>query len=377
MNDIALAKFKKGLRISALGACPRQHALEALATSITDGGENPRFLDGHWHEFEVKRRLLQTKVVSFENGLATQAVVKLFVGGVVGHITGHLDGTVTIESGQPYLPTGRFLLEVKSMSSGTYWQFSKLGLQEAFPTYWAQIQGYLSSHFIGLEQYTGFPPLRDAYNQLEHTKGGVSPVIASVPDLALIVAKNKDTGAIRTEIIEPDQSVTDFYCARWEQALADFAAGKLPERAHSKGYKWCSPLCWPEEDTETPTVLQVTAQEALEAAEQYTIGSTLVTMGGRLMEEAKPVIEARTDGYGKYQVGPLSVNVYPRKREDWNHRKLESILSADELAAVKQEVIGRVVHIRVPHLEDADLAREAGKLIERISAGSMPEYGSA
>ena len=319
-------------RLSQLGSCPRKFSYR-LRTPLPDDYKeeyNSLFADGNWHEFEVKYRLQKLGVI-FEAGYPSVVEVVNTINGEVS--TGHLDGIVqvlgggSIILGGQHLPHGRYILEVKSMNSGSWWQMRKKGLKESHPSYWAQIQGYLFSQMMGIIDNVNLPVGKDPIDEIVNIMADVQkfftePVfsLSYMPLKALEVSKNKDTGQLQWEVVYPDPIYMDEISDRWRDATLQHDQGGLPDRLYDNEDNWeCRDCAFREEcwGTEVDnTVVNLDDPMLVDAATQFIEGKKLASKAEDIMDKARPVLEAVP--LDKFVVGDLvSVSKSDRAYTNW------------------------------------------------------------
>lgn len=340
MND-ALARFRQSLRCSMLGACPRRYGYAALreeeVAHISEEKEQ-LFLDGWWHEYEVKRRLAGRGVL-FEAGIRStiECAVPLYKAGSDGatiHVPGHLDGIIKVEKDLPGIPIGRYILEVKGLG-GTFWSFIKKGLRISHPAYFDQVQGEL--HADGEKAIRSYGPphedptvataLRALVDGIAEVQIPHSSLLRHWPTKAVVVAKSKEKGNIHSQVIEPDEGAFASLCRRWRAADDAVANGDLPLRLHETPNNWeCKECpfqeeCWGGEEDDRGLQVPIAKGDPslLEVAERYAQGYQLAKEGEAMMAEAKPVLDA---GEGNYSVGPVTVMHSQRKHQTWAKERL-------------------------------------------------------
>lgn len=373
----AVSKFKGLLRGSNLGACPRRLGYQAT-TEWTGGArdddapsENPRFDDGHWHEFDIKRRMGAAGVV-FESGITRIANVRIDID-YDWTIAGHLDGVVVVDDSRTaWLPDGRFILEAKSMAPGSFWRFIKSRYREGFPSYFDQIQGYLHSvtftHTPMSEEHT---PVKALYDGLWAHEASQPSYTGPTPDHALITAKNKETGRIYSEVVERDDTHWEGLQRRWRVARDCVASGTLPDRLYEDSNNFeCGDCpfkteCW-SEGVEVIPVQALVTPEASDAAKLFTVGKALEKLSEQMIDAAIPAL--RPDALGKYEVGGVKINKYETKSVVWDHKRLERELPRDYLAEVRVEGTRETVRRDVPKLS----VEELRALIVELQGGASP-----
>lgn len=372
MHKTPLDRFIESLRCSVMGHCPRRLAASALypeANKKDESGEvDVRFRDGHWHEYDVKMSLLRDNV-RFESGIKTVTDVEFDLTDCSVRpgltIPGHLDGIVQADGTSKLVPPGRWLLEVKSMNSGSFWQLLKKGYQEAFPSYYDQIQAYLDSIIVG-EGYndsSSGSPIATLYHDLDYEEE--EDVIGEIPDTAIIVAKNKDSGQLKVLPVEYDESYAAGLRERWLTAIEQVDAGRLPTRLHETPDNYeCRgcPIrygCWGEAIPVVKEALPPT-QDQEAAAKMYQFGKTLERFGGQLQDAARPVLEPAVAT--KIKIGPAIVTKYPTKHTSWNHKLLERMLTQEQLESVKATKDGFATRIDVEDMTPEELTQSLSVL---------------
>lgn len=312
-----MPSFQGALTVSRLGDCPRRLAYILLSGEQREPEVNPVFLEGHWHEFEVKQRI--SPWVTWEAGICDEAYVAWEVT-PDWTIRGHLDaiGTVSASSGMPYLPQrgGRYLIEIKSMGPGTYWQFVKKGIPAY---YYAQIQGYMSSALKGVqdtkeragEDQIG---LLAAYGALRVVR---NPLLNHVPDCCLFLVKNRDTGDIRSTVADHDPYCVADLRARWKAAEERIQDSQPPDRLYADGTsaecKRCpfKDQCW-EDDVPRPVERVITNPLIDDAVDQYVVGKVLVGQGNQLVTDARNRLDCNLTE-GVYRTANAKVRKYTRR----------------------------------------------------------------
>ena len=365
----AVDRFKGSLRGSNLGYCPRKLGYQATTEYVGEARDqdapstNPRFDDGHWHEFDIKRRMGAAGVV-FDGGitLVHNVVMEIDHNWV---INGHLDGVVMIPdrplSTELWLPEGLYTLEAKSMAPGSFWKFVKSRYREGFPSYFDQIQGYLHSEFSHWtpmsEEHT---PVKALYEGLWAHEVEISDPKSGcpMPDTALIVAKNKETGKIFSEVVEADDTHWDGLTRRWITARDLIADGELPDRLHEDANNYeCKDCpfmatCWADGRAVVPVTV-VLSPDAQNAAKLFTVGKALERLSEQMIDAAIPNL--RPDGLGKWEVGGVKINKYTTKSVVWDHKRLERELPAEYLADVRVESTRETVRRDVPKVTPEEL----------------------
>ena len=301
------------LRSSNIGHCARKWGYDQLGTEAewdTEPDSEPQLLmDGWWHEYEVKHRLLQ-RGVEFEAGLEEEITI-VFKLGNDWLIPGHLDGVVTVPVGLD-IPQGRYVLEVKSMG-GAFWQFIKKGLRQSHPHYFDQVQSYLGSFGVtsiiaASSTNTLLDPIRrwlaTKYEEIDYADG--------IPSQTLVVVKDRSQAGLRMEIIDRDETAIDTLRRRWVAARRKVEQGELPQRHWDDPNNWeCRRCpfkvqCWEMAQQESPeNVEAITDAELLEAADLWVEGKRLEKQSEELLDRARPILELPANN--KYTVGPLSI----------------------------------------------------------------------
>lgn len=373
------AEFRQRLRLSALGYCAAKAGYGVLMPRpAKPGPKNYRFDDGHYHEYEVKRRLAGWGM-EFEAGLTEEAVVSLDVlpdWPVTGHLDGIVNAPQAIETDSGYkIAPGRYILEVKSMSSGPWWKFVKDGYRKAFPSYYDQIQAYLFSSVEEFEDVASRADLKDIaglYAGLAMSE--IPPAVklyadkerVLLPEKALIVAKNKESGEARYEVVLPDEGYLESTLRRWHEADEAVAQGRIPERDHEtpdnyecRDCPWFAE-CWDEATTQKPVTV-LSDEESVEAAKAIALGKMLEKRGKELQAKHKDTLtgliqEVSPQG-SKFKAGPATVTVYDRTTTKWDHKLIEELLSKQALAQVRETTKTKVVRIETEPLS-ADEVRD-------------------
>ena len=307
------------LSISQLGGCPKR-IIGGVGSSIRD----EIAVDGHLHEWEVKRRLIEGGV-SFRGGIRKVPLVEFEMapGWVV---PGHLDGII-MRDGRDYI------LEVKSMSSGTWWQFVRKGLQVAFPKYYTQVQVYLASRLVGFEDIgSEFPA--SLYMQLEAEK-----VLAeSLPDRAILIGKNKDNANLHEEVLELDEGWIDVVRRRWIESQEGQQQCLYAPDCSEWECRGCD-LCG---DQEPHVVRSIYDPLVLQAAGTFQTARELVREGEAMMEGPKEVLLG-VAGDRPVMVGGLKVSKVKRTVSKWDEGKLRKALgSLDEFRVSSESEYVRI-----------------------------------
>ena len=336
--------------LSNAGDCPKKYAYKEMAEPRQKSNffseVNPRFLDGHWHEYEVKQRLCQSNVV-FESGLGDEVECELVIAG--SKRKGHWDGVVvvpaqdkdTIPRWLQYVPPGRYLLEVKSASSGMYQKFKKTDVRTVWPEYEAQVQCYLRSTPLGIidsgprsdENQLG---LVAAYKALKE-KYGQKKFDGTTPPAVLFLVKNKDTGDIRSLVITPDAAFFDELDERWSNAEEAWKSNNLPEKLYVKKNLKCRECpgvrdCWGEPDEPgNPNDPAFYTSEEMDASEQYALGKTLEDIGKKLKQEADVKLEDAAQG----SLGFINIKRYKKKRRTFDSNLLQLYLTDEQWEKVQ------------------------------------------
>lgn len=342
-----LEGFVAQVRGSSLGHCPCRLARVSYKKVGVDGvgGNptptfNPRFADGHWHEFEVKERLLG-QGVGFYSGLGLVREVEIDLGENLV-VAGHVDGEVWVEGKVlKGVKEGAYVLEVKSMAPGSFWKFVKSGYREGFPEYFDQLQGYLNGTPTGYGSTMMDPgnPVAALYQRLASKE--CYDATWAYPQVGLVVAKNKETGSLWYEVIPKDEGYFQGLQRRWLEAKGVVAAGGLPPCIHEDNEKhWEVERCGCRVEQEqrvivaAPTLAPVDTN-LLEAARIYAAGRRLKDLSEAMMEYAEPVLSLKTDG--KTQVGPVVISQTTQHRSTWDHKALERMLTSEVLKKVRTE----------------------------------------
>ena len=353
MNDIdentqriPVEVFIAQLRGSSLGKCPRKFGYKALypkeVEHVIPGEVDARLLDGHWHEYEVKKRLVE-RGVTFHSGLKYASEVKIPLWENFS-VIGHTDGEVEIPEGAvKAVPSGEYLIEVKSMAPGYYWKFVKAGYRMTFPDYFDQLQGYLNAeepiHWVAVNSEDN--PAGALYTNLEGYE--VSDSHWVMPRVGLVIAKNKETGAMWTEVVPQDPGYFAGLQRRWKYAWEDVESGELPSRLHEdKNNYECGRCLWAKECWEeegglvvVPPAEVVVTPEVADLARLYAAGDRLSKLGEAMMEHAKPALTL--EEVGKTAIGPVTLSAHTRTTTSWNHKELEKMLTPQELGLVRVE----------------------------------------
>ena len=379
MSKTLTDKYIEELRCSVLGHCPKRLAAPILQgpqeEDQKDAVDNPRFRDGHWHEYDVKTRLLKDNV-RFESGIKTVTKVNFRLAGNI-LVPGHLDGIIQVDGTSKQFPLGRWLLEVKSMNEGTFWKLLKQGYQEGFPSYYDQIQAYLNSEYAGYGYRPGVDddPTTPLYNMLNYQEEEEMPL----PDMGLVIAKNKGSGQLKPLPILPDDSYADGLRRRWFAAIEAVDQLRWPERL------WDSPdnnyecrscpirqTCWGEL-VGVPAIVTAPTPDQEAAAKMYQFGKTLGKFAEQLQDASRPALEP--EDAGKIQLGPLSINKYPTKHVLWNHKLVEQMLSPEQVQMVKVEKGGFATRIDVEEMKKEEIQEAMRALLERPEAVGVLEGG--
>ena len=356
------------VRASGLGHCARRvgyRVIEEEDNQTVYSSEkpfrNPRFHDGHYHEYDVKERL-GLMGVRFHSGITSQRkmIVSMRVGWVLG--SAHIDGEIVVPEGikgngssnniPPQIKPGAYVLEVKSASSGPYWKFKKKGLREGFPEYFDQVQTYLNGTSGGLSVVDD-NPVRDLYRRIK--KYEVTIADWSFPTKALVVFKNKESGELAFEVVEKDHGYWEGLRKRWVVAEAYMTLYELPDRLYenSDNYEcgdcpWKN-VCWEDEDEEEGIGKEVVVgsivpiapdtdgplpEEINTAADMYAVGKKIEGIGRVMMVESAPVLTAVQEGTAK--VGAVRVTGFQANKTSWDYKELERVLNEDQLKAVKK-----------------------------------------
>ena len=328
-------QFKKKISMHGIGHCPRRIAyplitdpgISALAEMV-EKVENPRFWDGHIHEALVKLYLSE-RGVEFLVGLKQEASVVDEALGIVGHVDGVVDVT-NLTVGKRNIPDGRYLLEVKSASSGSWWEFAKNGYMATNPAYYAQIQMYLNGTMGEIEDSAKRIDSMDVErSMILNSIYSAMPVVDhpeylnGVPDKALILIKNKESGEIYSSVITKDPAYYEELVDRWTSAQKDVESNTLPSRLHNSpdNYecKRCPYLteCWSGVVTMAkPT--EITNTSALQLAEDYVRVSKEVKEKSDELETIKTKLEELAGDDDKVVIGDVVITkvVTTRKTVD-------------------------------------------------------------
>lgn len=342
---IPVEVFTAQIRGSALGKCPRKFGYKGLQPKevehVIQGEVDARLLDGHWHEYEVKKRMVG-RGVTFHTGLRYSSEVKIPLWEGFS-VIGHTDGEVEIPEGAvKAVPSGEYLIEVKSMAPGYYWKFVKAGYRMTFPDYFDQLQGYLNAeeptHWVAVNSEDN--PAGALYTNLENYE--VSDSHWKMPRVGLVIAKNKETGAMWTEVVPQDQGYFAGLQRRWRYAYEDVQGGELPSRLHEdKNNYECGRCLWANECWEEEGVMVVPpaevaiTPEVTDLARLYAAGERLSKLGKAMMGHAEPALTLSE--VGKTVVGPVTLSSYARTTTTWNHKELEKMLTPQELDMVRVE----------------------------------------
>lgn len=364
-------KFRKRVRGSRLGNCPREAAYASdddRVNSIDRDNSNdsfvevnPRFADGHYHEFDIKRRFIEAGA-KFIIGTHKVANVKIKFRDD-WYINGHLDGVVYIPGLFTLLPIpeGFYIFEGKSMSTGPYWKFVKGGYRETFPSYFDQGQGYLHSEADKLTSVMSEDnPTKSLYLELPAEEEMVK-VFSSLPgglpiskaEKMLAVGKHKETGKLWYEVINKDESYWEGLKRRWLEADEGVSNNELPDRLHESPDNYecrdCrfSKECWEIEEAPAEnvsvSVVDETSTDLLAAADIYAAGKTLAGLADKMVEYGKARLQLAE--VGKVTVGKVKVNAYTTNRRIWNTKRLEEELTSqqvDDFSIVKGSLVQRM-----------------------------------
>lgn len=337
-----MPSFVGVLSCSRLGDCPRRLAYSLISPREEVQDEpNPVFLEGHWHEFEVKQRI--NPYTTWEAGIGDEAYVEWQLDQDF-KVHGHVDaiGTISASSGRPYLPRsgGRFIIEIKSMSPGVYWKFVKKGIPAH---YYAQVQGYLASKLVTINDVRGRAGQNQAgiISMYQTLDVEYVPLSEETPSLVLFLAKNRDTGDIKATIVEPDYYTINTIKQRWLLAEERLQNNQLPDRLYteptSDECKRCpfKNECWsangdlnPWQETDEP-IREVTNPIVEDAVDQYVIGKVLVDHGTTLLTDARNRLEMNLQE-GSYKTSNAKVKKFTRSNRKLDHDKLRSLLSEQE-----------------------------------------------
>lgn len=378
--DVNRTEFRKLLRLSALGSCMARLGYTVLQPkSLPPKPMNHRFTDGHFHEYEVKHRLAAAGVL-FEAGILEEAVVSLDIlpdWQVMGHLDGIVGLVTPITTENNYkIGAGRYILEVKSMSSGPWWKFVKDGYRKGFPSYYDQIQAYLHSSYEGMEDVTQRADRKDIAALYGHlAQAQTAPLYNQwgvvIPPMGLIAAKNKESGEVRYEVVRPDPGYMDTVIQRWQEADAAVYAGRVPERFHEDPNNYeCRECPWFAEcwDGQLPgnNITVVDDPDVDEASRTYTLGKMLERKGKELQDGAKSKITPTQPG--KYKMGIVTVNQYERSSTTWDHKAIEQLLgqvdpTGQVLAGVKSTTKAVTNRIDIPDLDEQEVQALLTKLV--------------
>ena len=369
--------FRGMIRLSGLGNCPRPLGYRVLEVGPDpefkeETEENPRFIDGHYHEWDIKRRMVKDGV-KFYAGLGESVRVKLnlYRDMVVTMGSRKIDGIINVPDTVAKYPHGDFIAEMKSMASGYFWKFVKGGYRVGFPSYFAQIQGELNAEFGSYEPLEeSDTPFVAMYKEFQKNS---EPLPLVLPEKALIVAKNKETGKLWYEQIEKDEAYFVGLSRRWRDAEDAIAHEELPDRLHEDADNYeCAQCpwksrCWVEVAVGKPTAsaLSLWGEDAAPAAEAYAIGKKFVELGEQIMEGPKELLSMVSPG--SVRVGPVKVTAFNTNRTIWNHKRLEEILTPaqlDEVRITKQSLYTR---------RDVDklTGDEIMDLIKKVKSGTV------
>ena len=336
-------RFRKLLRGSLLGACPRrlgymaqEEPVEVTDPPLIKASENPRFDDGHWHEFDIKRRQAEAGVI-FECGLRKIMEIRIRLADDWA-VNGHLDGVIRVPQGLGlrWLRTGRHISEDKSMAQGMYWKFVKAGYQETFPSYYDQIQGYLHSEFVKFTNVLSeTTPVKELYKNIAYAEVDLDDSDL-IPETAQISGKNKENGSIWGELVPADEGYFTGLCRRWTDADLALSVNAIPDRHHEdpNNYEcrecpWMKE-CW-EEVAVAPSVLEVT-EDTREAVRLYKIGKALERTAKNMLDYAEPYLSPQMDG--KFEVEDMKINRYQTKRTSYNDTELRKLLTTEQYESV-------------------------------------------
>jgi len=373
-------KYIGGLRCSGLGYCPKRLAAPFLqdcdaGESSNTPADSPRFRDGHWHEYDVKTRLLRDNV-RFESGIKTVTKVNFRLNSTI-LVPGHLDGVIQVDGTSSLAPPGRWLLEAKSMNDGLYWKLLKQGYQEGFPSYYDQIQAYLSGeyHEQMLMPNDVDNPASPLYALLDYTE---EETMRQLPAMGLVVAKNKGSGQLKVLPIITDDSYADGLRRRWLAAIESVDQLRWPERLYESpdNYECRScpigEVCWGEV-VGVPAIVVPPTPDQEAAAKMYQFGKTLGKFAEQLQDASRPALEP--DDPGKLVIGPIRLNKYSYKRVFWNHSLIERMLSPEQVQMVKIEKDGVATRIDVKEMLKEEFTEAVRVLLERPEAVKMLEEG--
>lgn len=371
--------FRGLIRVSGLGNCPRPLGYRVLEVGpdpgqVGGGEENPRFRDGHYHEWDIKRRLIDDGV-RFISGLNSSIRVNLnlYRDFVVSHGSRKIDAVISIPPENKY-PSGTYIGEMKSMATGYFWKFVKGGYRIAFPSYFAQIQGELFSTFESYQPITtDDTPFVDLYRALGAVEVNQDPTGLILPDKAMVFAKNKESGRIHYEVIEADEAYFVGLSKRWRRAEDEVEKGELPDRLHDDDDNYeCAQCpwrskCWGAQvEVHTASQAIILNEEVRPAAEAYAVGKKLSEIGESIMDANKEALVLTAKGSTK--IGPVKVTAFETKRAHWNHKRLKEILTPTQLDEVYLEKTS------LTHRRDVDTMtnEEIMELVRKLKAGSLP-----
>ena len=304
-------------RGSNLGLCPRKLAYEGGSfLNVTQVPTKQRLLDGWWHEVEVKGRLCDMDL-HFESGLSSQANLVLNVNGV--QILGHIDGIVCAFSPIDGIPLGRYILEVKSMGPGGWFNLKRNGLINSHRHHYDQLQGYLGGSLVSMSPIT----MEEFENELQrdvilgmlwalaaHYPEAPYDYLAGLPTKGLLVAKDKDSGELAYEVVERDPINLAVVKRRVINSIGADLRGELPSRLWDNPKNWeCKNCpfrvqCWEGIVDEQPS-RTLDDPDLLLFARMYAEGKAFEKRGEALMEDARPMLESVD---GDYTLGPVKVS---------------------------------------------------------------------
>ena len=338
--------FKKKIAMHSIGHCPRKLAYSildniGLAKLMEQVGTiaepNPRFWDGHVHEALVKLSLAE-KGTEFLVGLKREGVVHDSTLDIDGHVDGVVE-TSGLTIGRKVVPDDVYLLEVKSASSNSWWKFVKSGYQIAFPQYYAQIQAYLNSPLSEVvDSATRMDDLAVEKSEILQAIYGSMPVgdhpemLKEIPERALIIMKNKESGEMACSVIERDPEYYTEIQQRWVEAEVQVANNKLPPRLHqtqdNDECKYCefAETCWNSNSALVPKVSNIiVSDEAVQVATQYAQLYGHVKEGTEVLGELRDVLEAYAKDNDKIVVGPVSLTKVVTKRKILDRERVEKL----------------------------------------------------
>lgn len=334
---------------SSAGLCPKRLATSPPLSS-QPAEPNPRFMDGHWHEFDAKRRLVEDGVV-FERGLETEASVR------ASFYTedGHPDGIVQITdqtAKKNYLPhPGRYLLEIKSMSQGSYWSFVRDGLRISNPSYYDQVQSYMAaevtgSRSVGDEGERGKNVLASMY--LAEFRGKEVRPEQDIPTNCLLIVKNKETGAMYGELVEFDPDHVDVLGTRWSKAQSADQMGFHPDKLHTTPDNYECKRCHLYESCWGQKTKVVDTSGLVNEAKTFVMAKESFDMAKEVMDKARKKLEGAIVEDGTVSVGGIvSVTRSTRRSVNWDSKILNAALTKEQMEAACKEKVSSVVTVRV------------------------------